>query len=214
MQISHSGRILDAPFPWFELFLASAVCLSGFFVSASSSIGCLFFLLAQNDSQALNVACHDGEGDVALETVNAMIGAFIQAMHAQRIDRRFDGRVLAAQADKFRVGFAGFVGFGQAAFFRQYDVVQALLELDLVAGAVKALVKAHGFYGWKAGLGLFDQRYGDLIVGGFFHNLMVQDKAILVFDDTHPQAQLDRYASFAYRDVGKGREQERKLFLC
>lgn len=71
-----------------------------------------------------------------LEAVNAMIGAFIQTIHAECIDGRFDRRLLAAQADKFRDGFAGFVGFGKLAFFRQYDLFQALLELDLIAGAV------------------------------------------------------------------------------
>ena len=29
---------------------------------------------------------------------------------------------------------------------------------------------------------------------------MVQDEAVLIFDDRHPQAQLDRYAGFAFAD--------------
>jgi hypothetical protein len=61
---------------------------------------------------------------------------------------------------------------------------------------------------------LLDQRDGDLIVRGFCHDLMVQNTAMLVFDHRHLQAQFDQYADFAYRDVGKGREQERKLCLC
>lgn len=67
-----------------------AVFLGGFFVGTSSSTRRLFFLLAQDRAQSQNIARHDGKGDVALETVNGVVEALIQAMHAQRIDRRFD----------------------------------------------------------------------------------------------------------------------------
>ena len=95
-----------------DFFPPSAVSLGRFFIRASSSSRFLLFLLAQNGAQTLIIACHNDEDNIALESVNAMIGAFVQAVNAQDIDNRFDSRVLTAQANKFRIGFAGFVGFG------------------------------------------------------------------------------------------------------
>src|SRR5690606_11326593 len=73
-----------------SFFPPPVVPLGRFFVRASSSSGFLLFLLAEHGAQTLNIACHDGEGHVALETIHAMIGAFVQPMNAQRIDRRFN----------------------------------------------------------------------------------------------------------------------------
>ena len=46
-------------------------------------------------------------------------------------------------------------------------------------------------------MGLLDNGNGYLIVRGFFHDLMVQNEAVLVFDDTNPQPQLHRHAGLA-----------------
>ena len=96
MQISHSRRILDVSFPRAGLFPPSTLSLGRFFIWASSSICRLLRLFPQYCAQMLNIARHDSQCHVALKTVHAMIGAFIQAMHAQRIDRRFDRNGLSA----------------------------------------------------------------------------------------------------------------------
>lgn len=83
----------------------------------------------------------------------------------------------------------------------------------MITWTVEALVKAHGLYCRKAGLGVFDQGHGDLIVRGFYHDLMVQDEAVLIFDDRHPQAQLDRYAGLAFADpFGMGLKNGKDFF--
>ncbi len=47
----------------------------------------LLLLLPQNGADAMNVSGHYGQGHIALEAVDAMIQAPIQAMHFEPIDR-------------------------------------------------------------------------------------------------------------------------------
>lgn len=41
----------------------------------------LFFLLAQNRTEPLNIACRDGQCDIAFESIDAVIQTAVQAMH-------------------------------------------------------------------------------------------------------------------------------------
>ena len=68
-------------------------------------------------------------------------------------------------------------------FFGNTTWYQALLKSGLIRRAVEALVEAGMALSPESGLGFGHQGDGDLIVRGFFHDLMMQDKAVLVFDD-------------------------------
>jgi hypothetical protein len=66
----------------------------------------LLFLAAQRGAQALDVARHDRQGDIALEAVDAVVRTFVQPVDFERIDRRLHRRVTVTQADKLRVVLA------------------------------------------------------------------------------------------------------------
>ena len=53
----------------------------------------LGLLSDQDGAEAVEIAPHHGQGDVAFETVDAMIQADIQSVHLQGVDRRFDAGV-------------------------------------------------------------------------------------------------------------------------
>ena len=62
--------------------------------SASRRLG---LLPSQHGSQPLEVADDHGEGDVALESADAVVGAAIQAVVPQGVDGRLDGGVLGCR---------------------------------------------------------------------------------------------------------------------
>ncbi len=97
-----------------------------FFVGASPS---LRLLLLQHDTQALDVAGQHRHGDVALEPFNAVVGAAVQAVAFQGVDRRFDGGVLAAQAEKLRLGFYRLGGFRELALPREHDLADVSMSI-------------------------------------------------------------------------------------
>ena len=79
---------------------------------------------------------------------------------------------------------------------------------------IRDSVEADGAQGGKTLLGLFDHGDGDLVVGGPFHHLVVENEAVAVIKDAHPQAQFDRYAGLALADpFGVGLDQGEDLFF-
>jgi len=68
----------------------------------------------------MEVAREHGQGDVTLETLEAMVRAAIQAVSLERIDRRLHGGMAAAQALKTRVVLALEVVAGTLALVRQH----------------------------------------------------------------------------------------------
>ena len=88
------------------------------------------------------VAADHGERHVALEAVEAMIGAAVEAMGLQGIDRRLHGGVPTAQAPELRVGLAPRFSGVAFAFLGQDRQGYQFGELLLVRRAVKALVQA------------------------------------------------------------------------
>ena len=83
----------------------SLLCSGCFLVRPAFSLGRLVFLLTQHRPQALYVSCHHRHGNVALETIDAVIGTFVQAVEFEGVDGRFHRRMLFAQFDKFRLAF-------------------------------------------------------------------------------------------------------------
>ena len=160
----------------------------------------LRLLLAQQGAQALDVARHHGQGHIALETIEAMIQTAVQAMDLQGVDGRFHRGVLAAQADEIRGGLALALGLGALALLRQHHLRDQGGECALIGRAVEALVEAGAYDGGEAPLGPFDERDGDLIIGGLLHHLMGEDEAMLVLHHRHAQPELHRHAGLALDD--------------
>ena len=50
------------------------------------SVLTLNILLPQDRTNAVNVSGHHGQGHIAFESLDAMIGAYVQTMHFQAID--------------------------------------------------------------------------------------------------------------------------------
>ncbi len=90
----------------------------------------------------MQVTADHGECHVALKAVEAMIGAAVEPMSLQGIDRRLHGGVPTAQAPEFRVGLAPRFGGVAFTFLGQYRKGLQLSELFLVRRAVKALIQA------------------------------------------------------------------------
>ena len=67
-----------------------------------------FILLPQNRTNAVNIARQHRQGHVALEAVDAVIGADVQAMHLQPIDCRLHRRMRTAGFDE-RLGVLFFL---------------------------------------------------------------------------------------------------------
>ena len=53
----------------------------------------LLFSLQKDDSQFLDISCHNSQGNVTLETVKTLIATAIQAVYFQGITRGFDSRM-------------------------------------------------------------------------------------------------------------------------
>ena len=70
----------------------------------------------------------------------------------------------------------------------------------MIGRAVESLVEARAGDVGTARLGGLDQRDRDLIVGGLLHDLVGDDKAVLVLHHGHTQPQLDRDAGLALTD--------------
>ena len=78
---------------------------------------------------------------------------------------------------------------------------------------MEALIEADGRQRREAVLGRLGHRHGDVVVGGFFHDLMVQDEAVRVFDHTDLEAQFHRHARLALADPFGVRLEDRKDLL-
>lgn len=70
--------------------------------SALRSLLAFLFLFEQDGADAVDIARHHGQGDVALETVDAVVRTHIQAVHFESVDRRLDRRVRAPGLDELR----------------------------------------------------------------------------------------------------------------
>ena len=142
---------------------------------------CLFRLARKQDgTDAMQVARDHGQRDVALEAVDAMIGAAVQAMHFQGVDGRLDGAVAPAQGLEIRVVFARVLGLRALALFRQHREVDEVSQRLLVRGTVETFVEAHAVERREAYDELLHQRHGDLIIGLLLHHPVVEDEAVLV----------------------------------
>jgi hypothetical protein len=85
---------------------------------SSSLFGC-GLALQQNGAEAMQIAPEHRQRDIALEAVDAVIRAAIQAVRLQRIDGGLDRGVAAAQADEFGIAFACRFGLIALALSRQ-----------------------------------------------------------------------------------------------
>ena len=65
---------------------------------------------------------------------------------------------------------------------------------------MKAFIEAAGIEHGKAFFSLRDHGYRNLIIGLSCHHVMVQDELMLVFQDAHFDAQLNRHTCFAFAD--------------
>ena len=73
---------------------------------SNSSSFCVAFALQKNRTELLGVASNNRQRNVAFKTVEAVVGAEVQAVDFQGVDGGFDGGVLLAGLDKFRVRLA------------------------------------------------------------------------------------------------------------
>lgn len=88
-----------------------------------------------------------------------------------------------------------------------------LLELALIGGTVESLVHADTDQLRETFAGLLDHRYDDLIVGGLFHHLVMENETILIFEHAHAQSELHRYTGLALADPLGMRLEDREHFL-
>lgn len=99
----------------------------------------------------MEVATDDGQGDVALEAVDPVVGADVQTVYFEGVDRRLDGRVAVAQSHEARAALMLEPSLRALALLREYGKLDDLGETALVLGAVEASI--HGATPWpKRGL--------------------------------------------------------------
>jgi hypothetical protein len=65
---------------------------------------------------------------------------------------------------------------------------------------MKTFIEAAGIEYGKAFFSLLDHSYRNLIIGLPFHHMKVQDELMLVSQDAHFDAQLNRHTYFAFTD--------------
>jgi hypothetical protein len=75
----------------------------------------------------LDVAGYYRQGDIALEATEAVIGASVEPVDFERIDRRLHRRVPVAQADKLRGLLARLVRDRQIALLGQDHPIQDII---------------------------------------------------------------------------------------
>ena len=99
-------------------------------------------LLPQNRTDAMNVSGQHREGNIALETIDAMIRAAVQAMHFERINGRLNRRVRTPGFDEWQ-GLPGLLRrLAQLSFSGQRHQFQLLFQSGLIRWSMEALVKA------------------------------------------------------------------------
>ena len=76
-------------------------------------------------------------------------------------------------------------------FLWKHDQIRKLPEEPLIFSRVESLVHADGGQLRKAPLAFAHHFDGHLIIAVLLHDLMMEDKTVLVFHDTDLQAQLD-----------------------
>jgi hypothetical protein len=87
-------------------------------------------LLAQYGTQALHIARDHGQRDIAFEADDAVVRTPIKTVGFQRVNRRFNGRMLLPpQTDEFFIGFALPINRAEPALFRHDHEAHELLKL-------------------------------------------------------------------------------------
>src|SRR5665811_1818252 len=119
-----------------------------------------------------------------------MIRTPIQGMVFQSVDRGFDGRMLSPRLDKIRRMLDGFGLGGQSALPGQSNVVYDVGELCLIAGAVKSLVKTTAVQFREFFLRGGNHFNRNLVIRLFYHDVVMQDKTVLILKDAHLQSQF------------------------
>ena len=94
-------------------------------------------LLAQYGTQALHIARDHGQRDIAFEADDAVVRTPIKTVGFQRVDRRFNGRMLLPQTDEFFIGFALPINRAEPALFRHDHEAHELLKLPPIGRRMK-----------------------------------------------------------------------------
>ncbi len=104
--------------------------------------------------------------------------------------------------------------FGQFAFFGQRNLVKLLGQVSLVGWRMKAFVEAAGVEGGKTFSGFGDDVCCNTIIGLFYHDVMVQNELMLVFQNADSDTQLNWHTGFAFADPFGMRLKNGKYFFC
>ena len=131
----------------------------------------------------MNVASQHRKGDVAPESFDAMVKAYVQTMNFKCVDCRFDSRMLPSQFPEFLFRFMSFVDLREPAFFWQNNLFEKLFQTRLIIWTMKTFVVADSSQVWKTLPGLFNNGDGNVAIGDVFHHLMMQDETVLIFDN-------------------------------
>lgn len=98
-------------------------------------------------------------------------------------------------------------------FLRQDNQVQSLFEVLSIRRTVEPLVETHCAQRRKKRLAFVDHADGDLVVSLFLHDLVMEDKAVVVFEKAHPQSQFDGHTGLAFADPFRMRLEDREDLL-
>jgi len=102
----------------------------------------LLGLLPQQDrAEAVDVPPHHGQGHIALEALDAMVGTDVEAVVLEGIDGGFHRGVTSAQAHEARILLVFELCLRAFALLRQHGEVDDLGDALLVLGAMEALVE-------------------------------------------------------------------------
>jgi hypothetical protein len=78
---------------------------------------------------------------------------------------------------------------------------------------VKSLVEAHDAYPRETRLRLLDQLNGNCFVCRLFHDLMMEDESVLIFDHADRQSELDRNSRLSFANpLGRPLKNRKHLF--
>ena len=156
--------------------------------------------LTNHDPEAMDVSRQNRQRHVAFESVNSVIRAQVQPKILQTIDRRFHRRMFVPSLDKSRLRFSLAVRDRQTAFLGHSHQIQLLFQSLSIRRTVETLVETDYPQAGKAGLACGDHAHRHLVVGLLFHDLVVKNETVLVFENAYPQSQFNRDTCLAFDD--------------
>ena len=87
-----------------------------------------------------------------------------------------------------------------AAFLGQGHQIQALFQSLSIRSTVETMVETDRTQAGKGGLAFLDHAHRHFVVGLLFHDLVVKNETVLVFENAYPQSQFDRDTCLAFDD--------------